>query len=145
MTITVNDRQTLFDIALTALGGVAGVFDLARRNNIPITATLSDGQRLAYEMEDVVSPNVRRAYSLQDITPATDMVKADYNELLYQTGTRRPPISNRVDLSTTEEFVNIDKLAEVLDTLATGKTPAKAQSNQNLSRIFSNPFDETFA
>lgn len=145
MIITVNDRQSLFDIALIALGGVAGVFDLARRNNIPITAHLADGQRIAYEMADVVSPNIRRTYSLHGIAPATDMPKADYMELLYLTGSLRPVITRRPVLSTSDKFVNIDKLSEVIGTLAAGKAPAKAQSKQNLSRLFSNPFDETFA
>ncbi len=145
MTITVNDRQSLFDIALIALGGVAGVFDLAQRNNIPITASLADRQLISYEMTDVVSHNVRRAYALQSIAPATDIPRADYQELLFLTGSRRPVTRPRPSLTPADAFVSIDKLSEVIDSLAAGKTPAKAQSKQNLSRIFSNPFDETFA
>ena len=73
MQITVNDRQTLLDIAVIALGSAAGVFALAQRNGLPITATLSNGQTLNYELEDVVSHAVRSAYALRRISPATDI------------------------------------------------------------------------
>ena len=39
MQITVNDRQTLLDIAVIVLGSAAGVFALAQRNGLPVTAT----------------------------------------------------------------------------------------------------------
>ena len=77
MQITVNDRQTLLDIAVIVLGSAAGVFALAQRNGLPVTATLADGQTLTYELEDVVSPAVRSAYALRRSSPATDIDAAE--------------------------------------------------------------------
>lgn len=138
MQITVNDRQTLLDIAVIVLGSAAGVFALAQRNGLPVTATLADGQTLTYELEDVVSPAVRSAYALRRISPATDIDAAEYRELLYQTGTKRPWIAPAGDA------LVVDKLDEVLD-LLDRKQPVKVQSKQQLTRIFSDPFSEVFS
>lgn len=46
MQIAVKDRQSLADIAVEYLGGVEGIFALAERNGISITARLEDGQTL---------------------------------------------------------------------------------------------------
>lgn len=142
MQITVNDRQTMLDIAVIALGSVAGVFALSVRNGLPITATLTDGQQLTYELEDIVTPAVRSAYALEHIAPATDIARAEYMELLYATGTRRPPV---VGPSMKDDgALTLDKIDEVLDQLAKGETPKK-ESPQQLTRIFQNPFDEIFS
>ncbi len=143
MQITVNDRQSLLDIAVIALGSVAGVFALARRNALSVTATLADGQSLSYEPEDVVSPAVRSAYALQRISPATDIDPAEYRELLYMTGTRRPVII-RPPFDLSDDALVIDKVDEVLD-LLDRKQPVKVQSKQQLTRIFSDPFSEVFS
>ncbi len=143
MQITVNDRQSLLDIAVIALGSVAGVFALARRNALSVTATLADGQSLTYEPEDVVSPAVRSAYALQRISPATDIDPADYLELLYMTGTRRPVII-RPPFDLSDDALVLDKVDEVLD-LLDRKQPVKVQSKQQLTRIFSDPFSEVFS
>ena len=130
MQITVNDRQTLLDIAVIALGSAAGVFALAQRNGLPVTATLADGQTLTYELEDVVSP-------------ATDIDAAEYRELLYQTGTKRPTLT-RPWIDPAGDALVVDKLDEVLD-LLDRKQPVKVQSKQQLTRIFSDPFSEVFS
>ena len=143
MQITVNDRQTLLDIAVIALGSAAGVFALAQRNGLPVTATLADGQTLTYELEDVVSPAVRSAYALRRIRPATDIDAAEYRELLYQTGTKRPALP-RPWVDPAGDALVVDKLDEVLD-LLDRKQPVKVQSNQQLTRIFSDPFSEVFS
>ncbi|MEE0979891.1 MAG: hypothetical protein UH625_10870, partial [Muribaculaceae bacterium] len=80
MQFIVSDRQTLLDAAVIALGSVVGVFALAQRNDISITATLADGLPLSFELEDVVDPAVRSAYAVQHISPATDIPRADYLE-----------------------------------------------------------------
>lgn len=143
MQITVNGRQTLLDIAVIALGSAAGVFALAQRNGLPVTATLADGQTLNYELEDVVSPAVRSAYALRHICPATDIDPGEYKKLLYQTGTKRPflphPWIDRAD-----DVLVLDKLDEVLD-LLDRKEPVKVESKQQLTRIFSDPFSEVFS
>lgn len=143
MQITVNDRQTLLDIAVIALGSAAGVFALAQRNGLPVTATLADGQTLTYELEDVVSPAVRSAYALRHISPATDIDPGEYKELLYQTGTKRPPLP-RPWIDRADAALVVDKLDEVLD-LLDRKEPVKVESKQQLTRIFSDPFSEVFS
>lgn len=143
MQITVNDRQTLLDIAVIALGSAAGVFALAQRNGLPVTATLADGQTLTYELEDVVSPAVRSAYALRHICPATDIDPGEYKELLYQTGTKRPSIT-RPWIDRADDALVLDKLDEVLD-LLDRKEPVKVESKQQLTRIFSDPFSEVFS
>lgn len=143
MQITVNDRQTLLDIAVIALGSAAGVFALAQRNGLPVTATLADGQTLNYELEDVVSPAVRSAYALRHICPATDIDPGEYKELLYQTGTKRPSLP-RPWIARPDDALVLDKLDEVLD-LLDRKEPVKVESKQQLTRIFSDPFSEVFS
>lgn len=143
MQITVNDRQTLLDIAVIALGSAAGVFALAQRNGLPVTATLADGQTLNYELEDVVSPAVRSAYALRHICPATDIDPGEYKELLYQTGTKRPSLQ-RPWIDRADDALVLDKLDEVLD-LLDRKEPVKVESKQQLTRIFSDPFSEVFS
>lgn len=143
MQITVNDRQTLLDIAVIALGSAAGVFALAQRNGLPVTATLADGQTLTYELEDVVSPVVRSAYALRHISPATDIDPGEYKELLYQTGTKRQTIL-RPWIDRADDALVVDKLDEVLD-LLDRKEPVKVESKQQLTRIFSDPFSEVFS
>ena len=141
MQITVKDRQALPDIALLALGSLAGLFALAVRNGISVTSQLSDGQVLTYELEDVVSLPVRSAYALQSITPATDIDRSEYLELLYQTGTPRPMRKpQRPDPETSIP----DKLEEVLEALEKGEaiTP---ESSGEFTRIFDNPFSEIFS
>ena len=143
MQITVNDRQTLLDIAVIALGSAAGVFALAQRNGLPVTATLADGQTLNYELEDVVSPAVRSAYALRHNSPATDIDPGEYKELLYQTGTKRPSLP-RPWIDRADDALVLDKLDEVLD-LLDRKEPVKVESKQQLTRIFSDPFSEVFS
>lgn len=141
MQITVNDRQSLPDIALLALGSLAGLFALAVRNGISVTSQLSDGQVLNYELEDVVSLSVRSAYALQSIAPATDIDRADYLELLYQTGTPRP--LRKVQKPDPETAIP-DKLEEVLEALEKGETIIP-KAPQQFTRVFQDPFSEVFS
>lgn len=142
MQFIVSDRQTLLDAAIIALGSVAGVFALARRNDISVTASLPDGLALSYELEDIVAPAVRSAYAVRRISPATDIPRAHYLELLYQTGTRRPPVLNKFDPLT--PGIVVDKIDQVIADLEAGR-PLKIQSKQELTRIFQDPFDEVFS
>lgn len=144
MQITVKDRQSLLDIAVLALGSVVGVFALAQRNGIAITATLTDGQQLNYELEDVVNHSVRSAYALERISPATDIDTPEYKELLYATGTKRPLIMRPPLVKSTEDFLVVDKIDEVLGQIA-HKIPVKTESKQQYTRIFDDPFSEVFS
>lgn len=142
MQLTVKDRQSLPDIALLALGSLAGVFSLAVRNGLSVTATLADGQAIDYELEDVVSEAVRSAYTLQRIAPATDIDRAEYLELLYQTGTARPIKAKPAPID--PETTIPDKLDEVLEALEKGET-ITPESPQQFTRVFQDPFSEVFS
>lgn len=85
MQITVKDRQSLTDIAVEYLGGVEGIFALAERNGISITARLRDGQKLDWELSDTVDATVQRIYAAQGIEPATDISAQEENALLAAT------------------------------------------------------------
>lgn len=85
MQITVKDRQSLADIAVQYLGGVEGIFALAERNGISITARLTDGQTLDWELADTVDAQVQRIYAAQGIEPATDISAQETNALLAAT------------------------------------------------------------
>ncbi len=85
MQITVKDRQSLADIAVQYLGGVEGIFALAERNRISVTAKLEDGQTLDWELADTVDATVQRIYAAQGIEPATDISQKDMDALLTAT------------------------------------------------------------
>lgn len=85
MQITVKDRQSLADIAVQYLGGVEGIFALAERNGISITARLTDGQKLDWELADTVDATVQRIYAAQGIEPATDISAKETDALLQAT------------------------------------------------------------
>ena len=85
MQITVKDRQSLADIAVEYLGGVEGIFALAERNGLSITARLTDGQTLEWELADTVDAQVQRIYAAQGIEPATDISAKETNALLAAT------------------------------------------------------------
>lgn len=100
MQITVKDRQSLADIAVQYLGGVEGIFALAERNGISITARLTDGQKLDWELTDTVDATVQRIYEAHGIEPATDISAAEANTLLaatkrYFNGCIMPPPPRR--------------------------------------------------
>jgi hypothetical protein len=85
MQIAVKDRQSLADIAVEYLGGVEGIFALAERNGISITARLEDGQTLDWELADTVDAQVQKTYAAQGIEPATDISAKETNALLQAT------------------------------------------------------------
>lgn len=85
MQITVKDRQSLADIAVQYLGGVEGIFALAERNGISITAKLKDGQTLDWELADTVDATVQKTYAAQGIEPATDIPQQEMEALLTAT------------------------------------------------------------
>lgn len=85
MQITVKDRQSLADIAVQYLGGVEGIFALAERNGISITAKLEDGQTLDWELADTVDATVQKTYAAQGIEPATDIPQKEMEVLLTAT------------------------------------------------------------
>lgn len=174
MQVIVKDRQSLIDIAVQVLGGAAGIFALAERNNICITDRLHDGQVLEWELEDTVDAKIQKAYQLRGIVPATDISQQDTADLLKATGNRLldiilPPfgrdwrtelISGSVVWSTdsirsaangnmgvavaTTDGVVVDKIKQVLKQIANGEAVV-SESGQTLVRLFTNQFNDVFA
>lgn len=145
MEATVKDRQTLLDMAVQTLGGLEGVFTLAERNGLSVTARLTDGIRLTWEVGDTVSVKVQTQYAQRGLRPATDISTADMNELLWATGTVRPciiPPRKWTELG--EDDAPLEKIWEVIDTLDKGGI-VKKTSKLQLTRIFADPFDSVFA
>lgn len=147
MEIIVKDRQTLLDIAIAAFGSAAGVFAFVRRNGISLTSALKDGQTLTYEAADIIAPAIRDAYEVGGISPATDIDRTDYLRLLAATGSPFKSIDGinagiTVDLPAAT--IEIDPLEEALSDVVAGRPP-KENTEIHLTRIFQNPFDDTFA
>lgn len=147
MEIIVKDRQTLLDIAIATLGSAAGVFAFVRRNGISLTSALKDGQALTYEAADVLSPAIRDAYEVGKISPATDIDRADYLRLLAATGSPFKSVDGinaGISVDLPAATIEIDPLEEALSDVIAGRPP-KENTEIHLTRIFQNPFDDTFA
>ena len=147
MEIIVKDRQTLLDIAIATFGSAAGVFAFVRRNGISLTSALKDGQALTYEAADVIAPAIRDAYEVGGISPATDIDRTDYLRLLAATGSPVKSFNNGIVDSAVgrpADMLPIDPLEEALSDVVAGRPP-KENTEIHLTRIFQNPFDDTFA
>lgn len=147
MEIIVKDRQTLLDIAIATFGSAARVFALVRRNGISLTSALKDGQALTYEAADIIAPAIRDAYEVGGISPATDIDRTDYLRLLAATGSPFKSIDG-INAGIPVDFpaatIEIDPLEEALSDVVAGRPP-KENTEIHLTRIFQNPFDDTFA
>lgn len=171
MQITVKDRQSLADIAVQYLGGVEGIFALAERNGISITAKLEDGQTLDWELTDTVDATVQKTYAAQGIEPATDIPQKEMEALLTATKKYfagciipRPPRreltivdevtaakgwtlefdSGTYAQTEREDGIVVNRVKKVIKQLSEGKE-VTSESGQTLARIFGNQFDDTFA
>lgn len=145
MEITVKDRQTLLDLAIVALGSAAGVFAFVRRNGISLTDKLTDGQTLAYDAADIIAPTIRDTYDVRGLSPATDIDSREYQSLLIATGTsvKRYTQANK-PMGLPADTLQVDPLEEALADVIAGRPP-KENTEIHLTRIFQNPFDDTFA
>lgn len=147
MEIIVKDRQTLLDIAIATFGSAAGAFAFVRRNGISLTSALKDGQALSYEAADIIAPAIRDAYEVGGISPATDIDRTDYLRLLAATGSELK-LSDKVNAVGSVDLpagtIEIDPLEEALSDVVAGRPP-KENTEIHLTRIFQNPFDDTFA
>ena len=147
MEITVKDRQTLLDLAIIALGSVAGVFAFVRRNGISLTDKLTDGQVLAYDAADIVAPAILDAYDVRGISPATDIDRTEYLSLLIATGTTVKRYSDTTANITADQpagTIQVDPMEEAIADAIAGRPP-KENTEIHLTRIFQNPFDDIFA
>lgn len=143
MKIKVKDRQSLIDIAIISLGSAEGVFSLVRRNGLSLTDPLTDGQVLEYEVDDIVAPSIREAYSVRKIAPATDIERLDFNYLMSATSPGKVT-SSVVARPHHSSQTLIDPLEDALADIMAGRPP-KENTQIHLTRIFQNPFDDTFA
>ena len=147
MEIIVKDRQTLLDIAIATFGSAAGVFAFVRRNGISLTSALKDGQALTYEAADIIAPAIRDAYEVGGIPPATDIDRTSYLRLLAATGSPFKSIDGinaGIPVDLPANTFEIDPLEEALSDVVAGRPP-KENTEIHLTRIFQNPFDDTFA
>lgn len=73
MKTTVNDRQTLLDLALATGGTLEVALELARTNALSLTDRLADGQLLEVP-EPTASANRRTVelYAAHSVAPATE-------------------------------------------------------------------------
>lgn len=143
MEITVKDRQSLIDIAIIALGSAEGVFSLVKRNGLSLTDTLADGQVLEYEADDIVAPTIRETYRVRKLAPATDIGRLEFNYLMSATSPGKVTGSVVVRPHRSGQML-IDPLEDALADIMAGRPP-KENAQIHLTRIFQNPFDDTFA
>jgi len=68
-TITVLDRQSLFDIALQYCGDREAVFEISKLNDIPVSAELLAGTVIF--VPEVINQRVVNYYLTNNIVPAT--------------------------------------------------------------------------
>ena len=71
MRIAVNDRQSLFDIALQTCGSIEAVFELAEANGIGVTDPLVAGQVIEYGADNMRNKLVVQHYVNYHVIPST--------------------------------------------------------------------------
>lgn len=69
---TVNDRQTVFDLALQYFGSAEACFLVAEKLGISITDTPTIGTAFEYEATDIIDQRVVDYYNTNEIIPATE-------------------------------------------------------------------------
>lgn len=129
----------MFDISVQCLGSVEGVFALAERNGVSITARLKDGMILMWDHTDVVNAIVQKTYADRGIMPATDIEAKDMQALLGAVQS----VSGS-DVTVSDDAVVVDKIDQIIADLVAGKEVV-SESDLSLTRIFDNPFDVVFA
>lgn len=74
--VMVKERQTVFDIAVQEMGAVDAAFDLARLNDLSVSAILKSGQvlKLPNDPADVAVVN---EYKIKGWKPATGDLPGD--------------------------------------------------------------------
>lgn len=151
MEVTVEDRQSMADLAIQTLGGVDGLFALAARNGLGITAQLTDGMVLEWDYADTVNPAVQRAYAERGIRPATDLDRGktngrdEYGRLMYSTA----PGLNIIlpdwdDKPVIKPDIDTDRLGSIIADLEAGKPVVPVHKAPQLTGSFTEPFDTMF-
>uniref|UniRef100_UPI0039A4092B hypothetical protein n=1 Tax=Ornithobacterium rhinotracheale TaxID=28251 RepID=UPI0039A4092B len=80
MQIIVLHKQSLFDVCLQHTGSIAGVFELAKANNLSITDDVQAGQMLELPQALAQDADILSYYTAKNIQPATAL--EEYTEQL---------------------------------------------------------------
>lgn len=75
--VTVQDGQSLVDIALQVYGSAEGTFILARNNGLAISDPVEPGQILTYDEQKTADRKVVAYYAEHGISPATTISEDD--------------------------------------------------------------------
>lgn len=81
--ITVHNGQSLVDIAVQECGAFEAVFSLAVRNDLSVTDSLSTGQLLVYEQEDIVKKQIVVTLAAGKVRPATEVTAEEMAAVPY--------------------------------------------------------------
>lgn len=73
MKIRIRNRQTLLDIAMQATGTIESVFEIAKRNDLGVTAALSANQELDILDSGINDLVVLEDYERKTVYPATGL------------------------------------------------------------------------
>nr|DAX18014.1 MAG TPA: hypothetical protein [Caudoviricetes sp.] len=85
MFIIAKDRQCLLDLALQTAGGMEAVLKLARQNNLSLTTSLTEGQRLEAVLPMLSTPrDVVVRYAADRVYPATDLSAREATSLAQE-------------------------------------------------------------
>lgn len=90
MIVRAKDGQSLVDLALMMTGATEGVWALALRNGVSVTAELGHGAAIAYESEDIEDARTASRYEAEGICPATEVSERMLAELLNAPKNDRP-------------------------------------------------------
>ena len=159
MKVTVKDRQSLFDVAIQVLGSAEGVFALAERNGISITDRLKDGMVLEYDLGDIVDSRTAELVAARGICPATEIPSTDERELLlrvrpgiittigtmYDSGVKTEAAPPALASDGTPEENVLDETLNKAKQAAAKNDPAPSESDQAVTSIFTNQFNDVFA
>ncbi len=81
MRTTVKEGQCLADVALAVCGSIEGVWALALRNDLSVTADLECEQVIEYEPEDIEDTRIAGIYTTEGIAPAGAISDDDLKRL----------------------------------------------------------------
>jgi len=79
MKLTVLDNQSLFDLAVQALGGAEAAFSLALENDLPITEELTAGQIII--AVGTQNKAIADYYENKQLKPATGITDDEWNNV----------------------------------------------------------------
>lgn len=75
MQITVNSRQSLFDIMIQECGGIENILSVALRNGISVTDDLRIGQQIEIDSREITRKQVISYLAARNIKPATALTQ----------------------------------------------------------------------